>query len=166
MLWGDHCELFFSSKKHIVDKQIFVETNACCYNMCKALLCDFQRHTAFWIFQYPRGRSCYTRCGNWYSNHRYNNVLKGFPCGSVVKNLPPMQETWVWSLIPEDPICQRATEPVCTTTIEPVPYSLGTTTTEPTHHRAHALQWRVPPLLASREKPTQQWRPSMAKKIQ
>ena len=54
MLWGNHCEIFFSSKKHIIDKQIFVETNACCYNMC--LL---------------------------------NNVLKGFPCGSVVKNLPP-----------------------------------------------------------------------------
>ena len=28
----------------------------------------------------------------------------GFPGGSVVKNLPAMQETWVWSLGPEDPL--------------------------------------------------------------
>ena len=28
----------------------------------------------------------------------------GFPCGSVVKNLPAMQETWVWSLGWEDPL--------------------------------------------------------------
>ena len=28
----------------------------------------------------------------------------GFPGGSVVKNLPPMQETWVRSLGQEDPL--------------------------------------------------------------
>ena len=28
----------------------------------------------------------------------------GFPGGSVVKNLPAMQETWVWSLGQEDPL--------------------------------------------------------------
>ena len=28
--------------------------------------------------------------------------VEGFPGGSVVKNLPAMQETWVWSLGPED----------------------------------------------------------------
>ena len=31
----------------------------------------------------------------------------GFPCGSVVKNLPAMQETWVQSLIHEDPLEQE-----------------------------------------------------------
>ena len=30
-------------------------------------------------------------------------VAKGFPGRSVVKNLPAMQETWVWSLGGEDP---------------------------------------------------------------
>ena len=29
---------------------------------------------------------------------------RGFPCDSVVKNLPAMQETWVQSLSPEDPL--------------------------------------------------------------
>jgi len=28
--------------------------------------------------------------------------VEGFPGGSVVKNLPPMQETWVCSLVGED----------------------------------------------------------------
>ena len=28
--------------------------------------------------------------------------ISGFPGGSVVKNLPAMQETWVWSLGLED----------------------------------------------------------------
>ena len=30
--------------------------------------------------------------------------LEGFPGGSVVKNLPAMQETWVQSLSQEDPL--------------------------------------------------------------
>ena len=29
---------------------------------------------------------------------------KGFPGGSAVKNLPAMQETWVQSLVGEDPL--------------------------------------------------------------
>ena len=29
---------------------------------------------------------------------------KGFPCGSVVKNLPAVQEGWVQSLVCEDPL--------------------------------------------------------------
>ena len=41
-----------------------------------------------------------------------------------------MQETWVQSLIWEDPICRRAARP-CTTTTEPVLQSLGAETTEP-----------------------------------
>ena len=41
-------------------------------------------------------------------------IRKGFPGGSVVKNLfVSMQETWVQSLIWEDPTCQGATKPVC-----------------------------------------------------
>ena len=31
-------------------------------------------------------------------------VLRGFPGGSVVKNLPVMQETWVLSLLWKDPL--------------------------------------------------------------
>ena len=30
--------------------------------------------------------------------------VTGFPGHSVVKNLPAMQEPWVWSLGPEDPL--------------------------------------------------------------
>ena len=30
--------------------------------------------------------------------------MRGFPGGSVVKNLPPKQETWVQSLSQEDPL--------------------------------------------------------------
>ena len=33
-----------------------------------------------------------------------NYASLGLPCGSVVKNLPAMQETWVQSLIHEDPL--------------------------------------------------------------
>ena len=33
-----------------------------------------------------------------------------FPVGSVVKNLPPMQETWVRPLVQKDPTCQGATK--------------------------------------------------------
>ena len=32
------------------------------------------------------------------------NWPRGFPAGSVVKNLPAVQETWVWSLGQEDPL--------------------------------------------------------------
>ena len=36
----------------------------------------------------------------------------GFPGGSVVKNiLLPMQETWVWSLRPEDPLQKKKWQP-------------------------------------------------------
>ena len=33
-----------------------------------------------------------------------NNITVNFPGGSVVKNLPAMQEMWVWSLGQEDPL--------------------------------------------------------------
>ena len=32
------------------------------------------------------------------------NVRQDFSCGSVVKNLPAKQKTWVWSLGREDPL--------------------------------------------------------------
>ena len=31
------------------------------------------------------------------------SLCQGFPGGSVVKNVPSAQETWVWSLCSEDP---------------------------------------------------------------
>ena len=34
----------------------------------------------------------------------YIYLLLGFPCSSVGKNLPAVQETWVWSLGWEDPL--------------------------------------------------------------
>ena len=36
---------------------------------------------------------------------KFNDTNWGFPGGSVVKNRLPVQETWVRSLIREDPIC-------------------------------------------------------------
>ena len=39
-----------------------------------------------------------------------NTFCAGFPGGSVVKNRPPVQWSWVQSLIPEDPLeKERAT---------------------------------------------------------
>ena len=36
---------------------------------------------------------------------KYNIIFLGFPCGSAGKNLPgAMQETWVRSLVWEDPL--------------------------------------------------------------
>ena len=37
----------------------------------------------------------------------FDYVLTGFPHGSVAKNLPAMQETWVRSLGQEDPLAKR-----------------------------------------------------------
>ena len=39
-------------------------------------------------------------------------ALQGFPGGSVVKNLLPMQGTWVRALAREDPTCRGATKPM------------------------------------------------------
>ena len=40
--------------------------------------------------------------GSIYTNS-FNN-LWGFPVAQLVKNPPTMQETWVWSLVWEDPL--------------------------------------------------------------
>ena len=32
------------------------------------------------------------------------HIVRGFPDGSVVKSLPSMWETWVWSMGQEDPL--------------------------------------------------------------
>ena len=47
-----------------------------------------------------------------------------FPDGSVVKNLPTMQETWVRSLVQKIPQAVEQLSP-CTTATEPVLWSLG-----------------------------------------
>ena len=36
--------------------------------------------------------------------HTHTHIFMGFPGGSVVKNPPAMQDTWVWSLGQEDPL--------------------------------------------------------------
>ena len=45
------------------------------------------------------------------SKMSFNRGMEVFPGGSVVKNLPPAQETQVQSLTQEDPTCLRATKP-------------------------------------------------------
>ena len=40
----------------------------------------------------------------WLSSSSSSIVQIGLPCGSAVKNLPAMQETWVWSLGWKDPL--------------------------------------------------------------
>ena len=41
----------------------------------------------------------------------YFKIIRDFPGGPVVKNLPAMQETWIWFLVQEDSICCGATKP-------------------------------------------------------
>ena len=65
-----------------------------------------------------------------------------------------MQETQVCSLIREDPTCHKQLS-LCDPTTEPVPLSLCSTTREATAVRG--------PCTTTREKPTQQQRPSRAK---
>ena len=59
-----------------------------------------------------------------------------------------MQETWVRSLVREDPTCPRVTE-AHVPPIEPVLQSLGTTTTETLHPRAHASTSKEPTAMRS-----------------
>ena len=53
-----------------------------------------------------------------------------------------MQETWVWSLIRENPICHRATEPATST--EPVLQILRAATSEAHAPQVCALQQEKP----------------------
>ena len=38
-----------------------------------------------------------------------NSIYLGFPCGLVVKNLPAIQEIWIWSLGQEDSLEKEMT---------------------------------------------------------
>ena len=58
--------------------------------------------------------------------------------------IPPMQETWVQSLVQEDLTCLGTTK-LCATTIEPVLSSPRTATIGARVPRAHALQQEKPP---------------------
>ena len=105
----------------------------------------------------------------------------------------PMQGTWVWALVREDPTCRRATKPVChnyrACALEPTGHNCWACEPQllkPTCPRAHALQllkpvlhnkrshcseWLCshtatkssPHLLQPEKARTQQWRPSAAK---
>ena len=78
--------------------------------------------------------------------------MKGFPAGSVVKNLSA--DAGDMGSIPDK--IPHATEQLSQcTAIEPVPQSLGTTTREATTVRS--------PHTTARKKPAQQHRPSRAK---
>ena len=59
------------------------------------------------------------------------------PCTSLVAQRLrirlPMQGTWVWSLVWEDPTCHEATEPVCRS---PSPRALGSVLCNKRSHRS------------------------------
>ena len=63
----------------------------------------------------------------------------------LVKNLPTMQKTWVWSLVWKDPTCCKQLSPHTRTT-RPVLQSLGDATTESTHHSYWSLRVLEPVL--------------------
>ena len=80
-----------------------------------------------------------------------HSQFRGFAGGSVLKNPPPVQETWVQSLVWEDPTNRGAARHLCATTIslysrtqETQLLSPRATTTEAAHPRAHAPQERQP----------------------
>lgn len=102
------------------------------------------------------------------------SLSSGFPGGSVVLNPPGlMQGTRIPSLV-KDPICCRVTKPMCHNywacalgaqelqllkcALEP-----GSETGESTMMKSHTHKQRVAPTSTTREKPTQQWRPSIAR---
>ena len=66
----------------------------------------------------------------WKAQGWLEELKEGFPGGSVVQNLLPIQETQFRSLIWEDPTCHGATKPMQHRTICPVLLSLGATTAE------------------------------------
>ena len=45
--------------------------------------------------------------------------MEGLPWCAVVKNLPPMQGTWVRALVRKDPTCREQLSP-CIVTTEPM----------------------------------------------
>ena len=70
-----------------------------------------------------------------------------------------MQETQVWSRVREDPACCEATKPMCHDSwsphvLEPMAQNKRCPRTAPREETLHT---------ATREKPSQQWRPSTAK---
>ena len=100
-------------------------------------------------------------------------MTQAFPGGSVVKNLPPMQKTWVWSLIWKDLTCWGANQvfmpqllSLFTRAQERQLLSPHTTLRKSDsplvvlHREATAMR---SPSTATREKPWQQWRPRTAK---
>ena len=87
----------------------------------------------------------------------------GFPGGSAVKNLPAcVQERWVQSLVQEDSICYRATNPVHRN-YQAMHATACAPQEKPPQREAHTLQGEQPPLAATREKPMQQQRSNTAK---
>ena len=82
---------------------------------------------------------------------RLTNVVSGFPSSSVVKNLLPVQETHVRSLVWEDLMCFWGNKPMhhnCwTCALELGNHNYWAHVLQllkPSHPRAHALQWEKP----------------------
>ena len=99
-----------------------------------------------------------------------NFTSRNFPTGAslVAQWLRihlPMQGTWVWALVREDPTCHRATKPehhnywACT--LEPASHNYWACTLEPTSQllslRATTTEARVPRARAPQQEKSSQW---------
>ena len=73
-----------------------------------------------------------------------STILRASPGGSVVKNLLPMQETQVRSLVQEDPMCWSTAKSVCHNNW-PCALEHGSYNYWSPHSRARALQQEKPP---------------------
>ena len=80
----------------------------------------------------------------WLFKWKFKNMTYRLPWWLSGRVHLPVQETWVQSLVWEDPTCCRATKPV-STTFEPVLQGPWVTTTESSHPRAHDPQEERPP---------------------
>ena len=65
----------------------------------------------------------------------------------------PMQRTWVWALVQEDPTCRGATRPASHNYWACASGACAPQQERPWQWKAHAPQWRVAPLAATRESP-------------
>ena len=104
----------------------------------------------------------------WATLSEMPQVSQGFPGGSVVKNPPAVQETWVRPLVEEESTCHGTAKPVCHNYWACAPEPGKATNTEACTSQnlcsatRGAAAVRSPPT-TTREKPAWQWRPRTAK---
>ena len=89
----------------------------------------------------------------------FRSLLKTFQVAQWLKIHLPRQETWVWSLVQEDPTCHRATKPMCNNywacALEPTSHNCWSPfTLEPVlHNKRSTATWEQPLLAATRQSP-------------